>query len=76
MGFNKCFVPSMEYIQKILLEHNVEYVVKLFGKCDCMIGNSDAIELIGDLMTEYYKPQKNDSRAPEPGNLDTRVPRL
>jgi len=41
-----------------------------------MIGNSDAIELIGDLMTEYYKPQQNDSRAPEPGNLGTRIPGL
>ncbi len=46
------------------------------GIIDKVIGNSDTIELIGDLMTEYYKPQQNDSRAPEPGNLGTRIPEL
>ncbi len=53
MGFNKCLIPSEEYVREMIRENGYEFVAKSFLKCDCFIGNHEGIELIGEIIEKY-----------------------
>jgi hypothetical protein len=58
MGFNKCIVPSIDYIHTIILQNGIDSVIKRYKKCDCLIGSPDAINLLNGLIEkdEQLKP--------------------
>jgi len=54
MGFNKCVVPSLEELKKLIEEKGVEFVAQRYRKCDCLIGDSDAIDLLTMIIKENH----------------------
>jgi len=59
MGFNKCIVPSIDYIHTIILRNGIQEVIKRYKKCDCLIGDPKAIELLTGLI------KKNEELSPD-----------
>jgi len=54
MGFNKCVVPSLEELKKLIEEKGKEFVVQSYRKCDCLIGDSDTIDLLTKIIKENH----------------------
>jgi hypothetical protein len=50
MGFNKCIVPSIDYLHTVILQDGIDAVIKRYKKCDCYIGDSNAINLLENLI--------------------------
>ena len=67
MGFNKCILLGVDKMKELIDRNGIEHLKTLYGKCDCLIGSSESIEFLNNIM-------QNDSRAPEPGKIDGRLP--
>lgn len=67
MGFNKCYLHSVDKMQEIISEYGVDHFIKLYRKCDCFIGSSESIKFLNETM-------ENETRAPEPGKFDGHLP--
>ena len=67
MGFNKCYLQSLDEMKKIVEENGVEYFLNLYKKCDCIIGSSESIKFLNKII-------KDNPRAPEPGKFGTHLP--
>ncbi len=55
MGFNKCVI-SLDNINFLIEKYGEVYVMNLYKKCDCLIGDSDGIHLLNIIMMKYNPP--------------------
>jgi hypothetical protein len=63
MGFNKCIVPSIDYLHGTIIQNGIQEVIKRYKKCDCLIGSPDAINLLNGLI-EKDEQLKSDDQLP------------
>jgi hypothetical protein len=66
MGFNKCII-SLRHITYIIKEYGEMHLVNLYKKCDCLIGESDGIELLNTIMEKYNESHTR-------GGSDNQIP--
>lgn len=53
MGFNKCYLPSIDIMETQLVNEGLEEFVKLYSKYECIIGESDRVRFLEDKIKEY-----------------------
>lgn len=61
MGFNKCIIPSLEDLKTLIEDRGVEFVIKSYSKCDCYIGDSDAINLLTGILRKKEELKTNNN---------------
>lgn len=53
MGFNKCFLPSIESMKEQIERDGLEEFVRLYTKYDSITGESDRMEFLEKKIEEY-----------------------
>lgn len=53
MGFNKCFLPSIESMKEQIERDGLEEFVRLYTKYDCITGETDRMEFLENKIQEY-----------------------
>jgi hypothetical protein len=50
MGFNKCFLPPIETMKNDILINGLEQFIKKYGKYDSIIGETDRMDFLKEIM--------------------------
>jgi len=53
MGFNKCYLPSIESMNEQIERDGLEEFVRLYTKYDCITGETDRMRFLEDKIKEY-----------------------
>lgn len=53
MGFNKCYLPSIETMKEQIERDGLEEFVRLYGKYECITGETDRMNFLEDKFKEY-----------------------
>lgn len=53
MGFNQCYISTIENLQKELDNVGIEVFVKRYTKYECLTGSSESMNFIEDKIKEY-----------------------
>jgi len=53
MGFNKCYLPSIENMEEEIERDGLELFVKRYGRYDSISGDSDRMKFLEDKAKEY-----------------------
>jgi len=53
MGFNKCYLPSIESMSEQIERDGLEEFVRLYTKYDCITGETDRMRFLEDKIKEY-----------------------
>ena len=53
MGFNKCYLPSIESMEEQIERDGLEVFVKSYSKYDCISGESDRMRFLEEKIKEY-----------------------
>ena len=59
MGFNQCYLPSIEIMQTHINESGLNSFIKSYGKYDSVSGESDRVEFFENKIKEYEKNNIN-----------------
>jgi len=63
VGFNKCILPPIEYMEEEIEKNGLESFVKRYGRYDSIMGDSDRMEFLENKIKEYSVMDT----PPEPG---------
>lgn len=55
MGFNKCFLPPIDSMKKDILNNGLESFIRKYQKCDAIIGESDGVTFLDNIMKTESK---------------------
>jgi hypothetical protein len=55
VGFNQCYISTIENLQKELDNVGLEVFVKQYQKYECLTGPSESMNFIEDKVKEYEK---------------------
>jgi hypothetical protein len=55
MGFNQCYLPSVEIMQNSINEYGLDSFVKSYRKYDSISGETDRVEFFENKIKEYEK---------------------
>ena len=53
MGFNKCYLPSIELMKEQIEKDGLEEFVRLYTKYDSITGETDRMEFLENKIQEY-----------------------
>lgn len=53
MGFNKCYLPSIEVMKEQIERDGLKEFVRVYSKYDCITGESDRMEFLENKIKEY-----------------------
>lgn len=53
MGFNKCHLSNVEYLQKEFDSIGLELFIKRYKKCDCITGPGESFRFLEQKQKEY-----------------------
>ena len=55
MGFNQCILPSIEIMEEQIIRLGLEEFIKLYGKYDSIMGETDRMEFLETKLKEYWE---------------------
>lgn len=53
MGFNKCYLPSIELMKEQIERDGLKEFVRVYSKYDSITGESDRMEFLENKIKEY-----------------------
>lgn len=53
MGFNKCYLPSIESMKKQIERDGLKEFIRLYTKYDCIMGKNNRMEFLDNRINEF-----------------------
>jgi len=53
MGFNKCYLPSIESMEQQIKRDGLKEFVRLYSKYDCITGEIDSFKFLENKIEEF-----------------------